>query len=137
MKSDPSFPEIGDLLRAHKPEAETPLGMEARILRAIRDHQQPPASRVVWWPWLAIPTAMAVAALFLRAPSVAPDGIAETTAPAADIIETPEFPTFMSAATTAARPLQTESLALAHDARRMGNFLIDCLPSYTALASAE
>jgi hypothetical protein len=135
MKLDESFPEIGALLRTRQPQVAPPKGMEARILRALA--AGPRRSAAPRWPWLALPPAFAAAALGIFwhptsgeiVTSAAPaNGTVAGASPLQSVLG-PSWSQPMSSLPKFTTPLESESLALAHDARRAGDFLIGCLPS--------
>lgn len=119
MKNDDSDREIGDLLRSRKPSAEPSPFLEDRILLALERHRRPAPRRR--WPWLLVPPAFAALALLLSRPPAPRQEISRTTplAPVEPAIRLADF----------TNPLEQETLALNRDARRAGDFLLDCLPS--------
>jgi hypothetical protein len=125
MKPEESHHEIGEHLRSQKPDIATPPGLEQRILQALDRHQRP-APRP-WWPWLLLPPAFAALSLLLWPRPAAPvPEIAREPLPVAAPIE----PAISLAGL--GNPLSAETTALSRDARRAGNFLIDCLPSISS-----
>ena len=113
--------EIGEMLRATKPQATPPPGLEARILRSLEPREPKPAIR--FWPWLLLPPALAAVVLMLRPMPTEKPPVARMDPPPAEIVK-PE-----PSSARWRNPLETESLALQRDVRRAGNFLITCLPS--------
>lgn len=132
MKPDESFSEIGAILRSRKPQVVPPTGMEARILRALA--AGPRRTVAPRWPWLALPPAFAAAALGIFWHPTGGDSTTASRA-AAPAVVTGASPLqsvlgrSWSQQIHFTTPLDSESLALAHDARRASDFLIDCLPS--------
>lgn len=123
MKSD--FHDIGDLLRARKPEPPAvPPGLEARILRAVEQRARPRPERHPRWLWFVLPPAFAAAALwFMSFPR-------EPAKPAVSRVAAPEIlPDPLGSFVDSANPLFAETSALTRDAERAGGFLINCLPS--------
>lgn len=124
MKQDETFQEIDDLLRSQQPDPFPSPGLEFRILRAV-DQQQHRASKR-WWPWLALPPALAAAILMLahRSP------VQENSTPVIQAIVSVEPPVEpILSQMMAGNPLKDETHSLGRDAERAGNFLINCLPS--------
>lgn len=132
MKPDESFPEIGAMLRSRKPLASPPPGMEARILRALA--AGPRKTAAPRWPWLALPPAFAAAALGIFWHPTGEDSTTASRAAAPAVVagasplQSVLGPSW-SQPIHFTTPLDSESLALAQDARRASDFLIDCLPS--------
>lgn len=126
MKPDESFQEIGELLRSQKSEVLPAPGLEQRILHALDRHQRP-APRP-WRPWLFLPPAFAALALLLwqRPASTSPE-IVHTPPPVVAPTET------VISLADLGNPLSVESAALSRDAKRAGDFLINCLPSLTSV----
>ena len=125
MKSREPHDEIGDLLRAHKPDPRPSAGLEARIIRSLGEPESAKVSRV--WPWFLLPPAVA-AAIVLMWPDPAAVPVVTGTDPApAQTNQRVEAPV-----TVSSNPLEREKLALENDARRASRFLIDCLPSLTS-----
>ena len=120
MKSHDPFDDIGELLRSHKPDPQPPPGLEARILRAIEARK--PAGRTIW-PWFILPPAAAMATVLLW-PEPAPQAAVTRHDPPPQEAVEKEAPPVLSD-----NPLERETLALELDARRAGQFLINCLPS--------
>jgi hypothetical protein len=119
------YHEIGDLLRAHKPDPKPSPGLEARIVRSLGEPEVAKVHRV--WPWFLLPPAVA-AAIVLMWPDPAP-------IPAVTRVETSPAETALgteASAILAHNPLEQEKLAIENDARRASRFLIDCLPSLIA-----
>ena len=125
MKSREPHDEIGDLLRAHKPDPRPSPGLEARIIRSLGEPEPAKVSRV--WPWFLLPPAVA-AAIVLMWPDPAAVPVVTGTDPA------PAQTNHRVAApvTVSSNPLEREKLALENDARRASRFLIECLPSLTS-----
>jgi hypothetical protein len=117
MKPQDPLRDLDELLRVPVPRAVPPPGLESKILRALRENRRPARTR--WWPWLALPPALAAAAFLWKPPQ--PAQIAAAPPAASPLL----FPNAISTAD----PLQSESFALAQDARRAGDFLVGCLPS--------
>lgn len=135
MKTDESFPEIDAMLRSRTPLVAPPPGIEARILRAIT--AGPRKTAAPRWPWLALPPAFAAAALGIfwhpaggeiAGPSAPEAGKVAGTSPL-QTVRGPSWPQPIPFPPAFSTPLESESLALAQDARRASDFLIDCLPS--------
>ena len=125
MKSREPHEEIGDLLRAHKPDPRPSPGLEARIIRSLGEPEPAKVSRV--WPWFLLPPAVA-AAIVLIWPDPAAVPVVTGTDPApAQTNQRVEPPV-----TVSSNPLEREKLALENDARRASRFLIECLPSLTS-----
>ena len=125
MKSREPHDEIGDLLRAHKPDPRPSPGLEARIIRSLGEPEPAKVSRV--WPWFLLPPAVA-AAIVLMWPDPAAVPVVTGTDPApAQTNQRVEPPV-----TVSSNPLVREKLALENDARRASRFLIECLPSLTS-----
>jgi hypothetical protein len=131
-KPEDSFPEIDRILRSHKPETPVAPGLEARILRALNQRGTVPAKPRLW-PWLVLPPAFAAATLMwlnrpqAEAPAITrnpPAATLPTFIPAAD-----PAPDALVAMVDSANPLLDETAALSRDAKRVGGFLMDCLPS--------
>lgn len=123
MKSD--FHEIGDLLRARKPEPPAvPPGLETRILRAVEQRARPRPERRPRRLWFVLPPAFAAAALwFLPFPQEpAKPAVSREAAPVT-------LPDPVGSLVDSANPLFAETSALTRDAERAGGFLINCLPS--------
>lgn len=126
MKPPEPHHEIGELLRAHKPDPQPSPGLESRIVRALGEPERPQNGHRVW-PWFLLPPAVAAAIVVMwpepvsRAPLV-------RTEPAPVTTEEDSAAT----AILARNPLEQEKLALENDARRASRFLIDCLPSLTS-----
>lgn len=137
MKPEDPHHDIGELLRARKPDVPVPPGMEARILRALDSQQQlKRESRVHWWRWLLIPPALAMGLVLIFSPknTAPPSSIARKENPV--VVPTPlpgeDAPSVVSI--YEGNPLLTESKALSRDAERTGRFLLDCLPSVSSVA---
>ena len=126
MKPDESFQEIGELLRSQKSEVLPAPGLEQRILRALDRHQRPaPRPR---WPWLLLPPASAALTFLLwQRPAATSPEIVRTPQPVAVPTET------VISLADLGNPLSAESAALSRDAKRAGDFLINCLPSLTSV----
>lgn len=126
MKSDDSFPEVSALLRSAKPEAVSSPGLEKRILRAL-DEADSPTEAIAWWRWLLVPPAAAAVALLLwpQAPNPGHPQVANVRPP---VLPATKSPVDLSKL-VAMNPLHTETVALAKDAERAGNFLVNALPS--------
>jgi hypothetical protein len=133
LKPEDSFPEIGRILRSHKPDPPVAPDLEARILRAVNQRVRPPVKRRLW-PWFALPPAFAAVALVLLLNRPQSEAPATTRNPPA-----PPLPRVSPAAEAApdaivslvesANPLLGETAALSRDAKRVSGFLMDCLPS--------
>lgn len=125
MKSREPHDEIGDLLRAHKPDPRPSPGLELRIIRSLGEPEPAKVSR--GWPWFLLPPAVA-AAIVLMWPDPAAVPVVTGTDPA------PAQTNHRVAApvTVSSNPLEREKLALENDARRASRFLIECLPSLTS-----
>lgn len=126
MKPPEPYHEIGELLRAHKPDPQPTPGLESRIVRALGEPERPQNVHRVW-PWFLLPPAVAAAIVVMW-----PEPVAR-----APLVRTEPAPVAAqedSAATAilASNPLEQEKLALENDARRASRFLIDCLPSLTS-----
>jgi hypothetical protein len=133
MKPEESFPEIGQLLRSHKPDTPVAPDLEARILRAVNQRVRPPAKRRLW-PCFALPPAFAAVALVLlnRPPSPAPTLAGDhrgTPTPPQVIPAADPAPDAIVSLVESANPLLGETAALSRDAKRVSGFLMDCLPS--------
>lgn len=133
MKPEESFPEIGRLLRSHKPGNPVAPDLEERILRAVNQRVGPPAKRRLW-PWFALPPAFAAVALVLlnQPPSPAPALTRElsgTPTPPQLIPDAEPAPDAIVSLVESANPLLGETAALSRDAKRVSGFLMDCLPS--------
>ena len=126
MKPREPYHEIGELLRAHKPDPQPSPGLESRIVRALGEPERPQNVHRVW-PWFLLPPAVAAAIVVMWPEPVARPPLAHS-GPAP--LTTEENPA--AAATPARNPLEQEKLALENDARRASRFLIDCLPSLTS-----
>ena len=126
MKPREPYHEIGELLRAHKPDPQPSPGLESRIVRALGEPERPRNVHRVW-PWFLLPPAVAAAIVVMWPEPVSRPPLVRTE-PAS--VTTQEN----SAATAilARNPLEEEKLALENDARRASRFLIDCLPSLTS-----
>ena len=136
---DPHHDDIGELLRARKPDVPVPPGMEARILRALDSQQQlKRESRVHWWRWLLIPPALAMGLvlLFATKDSKSPPSSSIVRKGNPVVVPTPlpeqDGPSVVSI--YEGNPLLAESKALSRDAERTGRFLLDCLPSVSSVA---
>jgi hypothetical protein len=123
MNRETPSDEIGDWLRASKPQIEPPPGLEARILQSLEAPAKPSIIRFL--PWLLLPSAAAIFLLSIQLPQTEPVTRRVDLAP-------------LRGTASAIRPseseltLQRESLALQHDLQRAGNFLIQCLPTLPA-----
>lgn len=129
MKNEEPFhDEIGTLLRSQSPDPATPAGLEARILRRL---DSPPPKPAVWrWSWLLAPVAAGAVAvvMVMHRPQPAPVAVplAQTQKPVAvEPVADPIEDLYEK------NPLRQESLALQRDADRAGDFLKECLPSFT------
>jgi hypothetical protein len=125
MKSREPHDEIGDLLRAHKPDPQPSPGLEARIIRSLGEPE--PAKAVRVWPWFLLPPAAAAAIVLMW-----PDPTAVPAISASDPAPVPTDQRVESPLMVATNPLEREKRALENDARRASRFLIDCLPSLTS-----
>ncbi len=133
MKAGDPERKVERMLRASKPAAEVPPGLESRILHAIARERPAaaPANRR-WLPWLLLPAA-AVLALLLARPAekpLPPPQPQVLTAPAEEAAPPPEKDAL--ALLERINPLARESRALKRDAGRAGRFLLECLPSLSA-----
>lgn len=126
MKPREPYHEIGELLRAHKPDPQPSPGLEARIVRALGEPERPQNVHRVW-PWFLLPPAVAAAIVMMWPEPVARPPLAHS-GPAPVTIQEDST----AAAILARNPLEQEKLALENDARRASRFLIDCLPSLTS-----
>lgn len=118
--------EIGELLRAHKPDPQPSPGLESRIVRALGEPDRPQNVHRVW-PWFLLPPAVAAAIVVMWPEPVARAPLVRTEpAPMATEESSAAAPILAS------NPLEQEKLALENDARRASRFLIDCLPSLTS-----
>lgn len=126
MKPREPYHEIGELLRAHKPDPQPSPGLESRIVRALGEPERPRNVHRVW-PWFLLPPAVAAAIVVMWPEPVSRPPLVRTGPASVTIQEN-------SAATAilARNPLEEEKLALENDARRASRFLIDCLPSLTS-----
>ena len=122
MKPENSFQEIGELLRSQKPDVTPAPGLEQRILHALDRHQRPPSRPR--WPWLLLPPAFAAITFLLwPAPPASLPNIARQPLPVEPVISLTDL----------GNPLSTETTALSRDAKRAGDFLINCLPSISSI----
>lgn len=125
MKPREPHHEIGELLRAHKPDPQPSPGLESRIVHALGEPERPRNVHRVW-PWFLLPPAVAAAIVVMWPEPVSRLPLAQS-GPAP--VATEENP---AAVILARNPLEQEKLALENDARRASRFLIDCLPSLTS-----
>lgn len=126
MKPRDPYHEIGELLRAHKPDPQPSTGLESRIVRALGEPESPRNVHRVW-PWFLLPPAVAAAIVMMWPEPVARPPLARTDPSPVSIQEDTT-----ASAILARNPLELEKLALENDARRASRFLIDCLPSLTS-----
>ena len=125
MKPRKSHHEIGELLRAHKPDPRPSPGLEARIVRSLGEPAPAKTHRV--WPWFLLPPAVA-ASIVLMWPDPLPVQAVTRVEPTIPATNEEANPT----AIPGRNPLEEEKLALENDARRASRFLMDCLPSLTS-----
>ncbi len=134
MKNEDSFDEIAAALRSAKPDPQPSPGLESRILRSLalhRDHKKKPEKASLWF-WFLLPSTAAIAitlaVLRLPGPAAPASTVAiEAPAPAFALPEAPDSPFF------GPNPLETETIALRRDAKRVGDFLIGSLPSLESI----
>ncbi|MDB6079043.1 MAG: hypothetical protein JWO82_2790 [Akkermansiaceae bacterium] len=129
------YEEIGGLLRsARGAEATPPPGLEARILRRLKEDGRTRGTG--WWSgwWLLLPATGAAAVLvLLSGPPAAKTGqktVAETKVEVPVVVRAPVE---SMAGLLEANPLKVETLALGRDADRAEGFLWECLPSFRGM----
>jgi hypothetical protein len=151
---DEPFDEIGRLLRGGKPDPQPSPGLEARILRALRQQAGQRARPPRRLAWLFLPPALAMVAALALVAGLLPRPETTALAPTAATAERPDperqpmtvptpadpsatdepadhpFGLLAWAAVVEDSPLDLEVRALRRDAERTRRFLIDCLPSF-------